>query len=200
MSRLLICAGVFSLALPLEGCSESQSRSEVDGSSVKSSASNSATAPLPGRIGSSEAGADSTGSVFYIPDDEIAATADSAEKGDNVALMRMINHYRFSYEGEDKDALSEKWEKIGADRAETVPLRSGEEIIAAINNNVPAHEIEKMDIGKKLRGVSANYFRISLHKGEDCPVLKFYADKAKRLNPDASDEISRQFKGACNIK
>lgn len=189
---------LFPLALALAGCSENTRQGEIGPSAEDDSVSNVADIPRPGRIGSSKAGADSSSSTFYIPDREIAATATSAKKGDNVALMRMINYYRFSYEGEDKDALSKKWEKIGADRANTVPLRSGEEIIDAMNKGAPADEIRKMEVGKNLRAVSANYFRILLEDRESCSVLKIYAEKAKMAIPDDAEEISEQLQGACN--
>ncbi len=143
-------------------------------------------------------GAISSGSMYYIPDDKIASIAESAEKGDNEALMKIINHYYFSYVGDDKDKITEKWQKIAADRAMSEPLRSPEEISKAIfDKNIPMDEVNKMDLGRDLRGVAVDYFRILLEKHTDCSVLKKYAENAEKANPQGAKEIDSELQSAC---
>ena len=54
-----------------------------------------------------------------------------------------------------------------------------------------------MEIGKELRGVAVSYFRILSRKRVDCSVLKIYAEKAKRADPNQSKEISSEFESVC---
>lgn len=185
MSRLLASILLLPLTLTVGACSNEPSRKE--GEAIVE----------PSVIGAKEEGADSSGSMYYIPDDVIDAVAEKAKNGDNIELMRIINHYRLSYEGDDKEALSEKWEKIAADRSTTVPLRGPQEAIEAMNKNVPVDEVDRMEIGKKLRVVAVDYFRTLLGRGEDCSVLKKYAENAKRASPNQSKEISAELDRAC---
>ncbi|MEQ1537658.1 MAG: hypothetical protein ABL928_01920 [Sphingorhabdus sp.] len=151
--------------LVVGACSDDQSRENVDVMSNKSSGSVGTGERRVGVIGSDEEGSDSSGSMYYIPDDKIVEIAESADEGDNEALMKIINHYRFSYEGGDKNTVTQKWEKIAADR--------------------------------EIKGVAWDYFQTLLEQRKDCSILKKYAEKAKKGNPEGAEEIDSELRSVC---
>lgn len=193
MHKLSIYSSWLILSLVVVGCSDHKSSKDTG----KHERLTDDGKQRIGVVGAKEEGSDSTGSVYYIADNELSVIAERATKGDNIALMRIINHYRFSYEGNDRDALVEKWEKIGADRANAEPVRSSKEIQKSIFEKDV--DMAKLDIGRELRGVAVDYFRLLKEKHSDCSVLKEYAEKAQRAKPDFASEISTELQSVCKI-
>ncbi len=67
-------------------------------------------------IGTEEEGSDSSGSVYFIPRDKIEIIKELAKNGDDDALKIIVRYYYFSYQGNDREEITEIWQKIAADR------------------------------------------------------------------------------------
>ena len=62
---------------------------------------------------------ESSGSVFFIPHNELDAVVESAVDGNDVQLQRLIDYYMFSHEPKDRAAEIQlkKWQSLGAERS-----------------------------------------------------------------------------------
>lgn len=61
---------------------------------------------------------ESSGSVFFIPEDKIDAIEAAAVDGNDQQLQRLIDFYMFSYEHKDETDIVElqRWQTLGAER------------------------------------------------------------------------------------
>ena len=61
---------------------------------------------------------ESSGSVFFIPRDELDVVVQSAIDGDDVQLQRLIDFYMFSQQPNDRGAEKQlqRWQSLGAER------------------------------------------------------------------------------------